>query len=38
MDIFKRLIKMAGAHLPRFILALLCMLVVGEQQRLPWLF
>ena len=29
MDIFKRLIKMAGAHLPRFILALLCMLVVG---------
>jgi subfamily B ATP-binding cassette protein MsbA len=29
LDIFKRLIKMAGAHLPRFILALLCMLVVG---------
>ena len=29
MDIFKRLITMAGSHLPKFILALLCMLVVG---------
>jgi subfamily B ATP-binding cassette protein MsbA len=29
LDIFKRLIHMAGSHLPKFILALLCMLVVG---------
>jgi ATP-binding cassette, subfamily B, bacterial MsbA len=29
VDIFKRLINMAGSHLPRFILALFCMLVVG---------
>ena len=29
MDIFKRLIKMAGSHLPKFIVALFCMLVVG---------
>jgi subfamily B ATP-binding cassette protein MsbA len=29
LDIFKRLIQMAGSHLPRFIVALFCMLVVG---------
>jgi subfamily B ATP-binding cassette protein MsbA len=29
LDIFKRLIKMAGSHLPKFIVALFCMLVVG---------
>lgn len=29
MDIFKRLINMAGSHLPKFIVALFCMLVVG---------
>ena len=29
MDIYKRLIKLAKPHLPKFILAMLCMLVVG---------
>jgi len=29
LDIFKRLINMAGSHLPKFIVALFCMLVVG---------
>jgi subfamily B ATP-binding cassette protein MsbA len=29
LDIFKRLIGMARSHLPRFIVALFCMLVVG---------
>lgn len=29
MDTFKRLLKLARPHLPKFLLALLCMLVVG---------
>ena len=29
MDIYKRLIKLAKPHLPKFILAMICMLVVG---------